>query len=228
MPAPPASAVAAMMDRPLAPALRAASCGRDLVFLNLADGAYDLMAGAADLAQVSPSGRRLELADTDLEAELRSEGRIVDRADLSDDRPLPDLPRRSALTEPPPAWSGSEWSRLVAAWADLGFTYRGRPFLASIQRPGRTVEAPTASPGAILRRARGVHQHLPWIPMQGDCMFRCALLLRALTPTERANVRWVFGVKTWPFYAHCWLQYDDVALTDHHEPLAGFSPIYAV
>ena len=67
----------------------------------------------------------------------------------------------------------------------------------------------------------------PWLPLDGVCLFRSGMLaafLRALghRPT------WVFGVRTWPFQAHCWLQADDVALDDEAERLCAFAPILGV
>ena len=39
---------------------------------------------------------------------------------------------------------------------------------------------------------------------------------------------WVFGVRTWPFSAHCWLQVGLTALDDDLERLAAYTPIMAV
>jgi hypothetical protein len=35
----------------------------------------------------------------------------------------------------------------------------------------------------------------------------------------------VFGVRTWPFHAHCWLQCDDVVLDDQADRVAAYAPI---
>ncbi|WP_312062938.1 lasso peptide biosynthesis B2 protein [Brevundimonas sp.] len=39
---------------------------------------------------------------------------------------------------------------------------------------------------------------------------------------------WVFGVRTWPFSAHCWLQVGDVLLDDDLDRVALYTPIMAV
>jgi hypothetical protein len=39
---------------------------------------------------------------------------------------------------------------------------------------------------------------------------------------------WVFGVKTEPFYAHCWLQQGDYVFNDTPDFIKGFSPILVV
>jgi hypothetical protein len=39
---------------------------------------------------------------------------------------------------------------------------------------------------------------------------------------------WVFGVKTEPFYAHCWVQQGDYVFNDTPDFIKGFSPILVV
>jgi hypothetical protein len=39
---------------------------------------------------------------------------------------------------------------------------------------------------------------------------------------------WVFGVKTDPFYAHCWVQQGDLVFNDSPDFIKGFSPILVV
>ena len=39
---------------------------------------------------------------------------------------------------------------------------------------------------------------------------------------------WVFGVKTDPFYAHCWVQQGDFVFNDSPDFIKGFSPILVV
>lgn len=67
----------------------------------------------------------------------------------------------------------------------------------------------------------------PWLPIDGRCLFRSEML-RAYLRALGHEVTWVFGVRTWPFRAHCWLQVEDVALDDEAERLAAYQPIMAV
>ena len=67
----------------------------------------------------------------------------------------------------------------------------------------------------------------PWLPRQGACLFRASVLLRALRHAGE-NATWVFGVRTWPFSAHCWLQIADCVLDDDPERVALYTPIMAV
>ena len=40
--------------------------------------------------------------------------------------------------------------------------------------------------------------------------------------------RWVFGVRTRPFAAHCWLQHEQLVLNDTAERVSAYTPIMAV
>ena len=62
---------------------------------------------------------------------------------------------------------------------------------------------------------------------------REACLLDSLTLTHflaRYGVfpTWIFGVKTDPFYAHCWVQEGDFVFNDSPDFIKGFSPILVV
>ncbi|KAK0342036.1 hypothetical protein LTR94_023885 [Friedmanniomyces endolithicus] len=67
----------------------------------------------------------------------------------------------------------------------------------------------------------------PWLPWQGDCLQR-AFLLHTHLHHHGMDARWVFGVRTWPFLAHCWVQIDDIVVGDSLSRTNGFTPIMAV
>lgn len=75
--------------------------------------------------------------------------------------------------------------------------------------------------------ARLFDQWMPWVPGQGQCLYR-AYLLRAFLASRGRGSTWVFGVRTWPFSAHCWLQVGDVLLDDDLDRVALYTPIMAV
>lgn len=70
-------------------------------------------------------------------------------------------------------------------------------------------------------------RRLPWIPGQGACLYR-AFVLRSLLRHCQEDATWVFGVRTWPFAAHCWLQVGDAVLDDSPKRVALYTPIMAV
>ncbi|HKS57302.1 MAG TPA: lasso peptide biosynthesis B2 protein [Steroidobacteraceae bacterium] len=59
------------------------------------------------------------------------------------------------------------------------------------------------------------------------CLFDCYVLLLFYSRYELIPL-WVFGIRTRPFGAHCWLQLDKYAVTGGHEFLRGFTPIMTV
>jgi hypothetical protein len=68
---------------------------------------------------------------------------------------------------------------------------------------------------------------MPWVPGQGACLHRAFLLLFMLRRAG-ADAVWVFGVRTWPFSAHCWVQVGDAVLDDDPERVSRYTPIMAV
>lgn len=65
---------------------------------------------------------------------------------------------------------------------------------------------------------------LPWTPHQGACLYRAFVLLSMLRRSGQ-DAAWVFGVRIWPFSAHCWLQFDDAVLDDDPERIGLYTPI---
>ncbi|OIQ70741.1 hypothetical protein GALL_476450 [mine drainage metagenome] len=108
-------------------------------------------------------------------------------------------------------------------------SFRGRSFawiLAQAQRDARLL--PAAAPSRRTRDLTAAFQACqPWIPFQGACLYRSFLLREALRRLGEP-VWWVFGVQTWPFEAHCWLQVGDVVLDDWVERVVAYTPILAV
>lgn len=219
------------MNRYLREGLHAARTGRDLVLLDVETGLYDLLAGAGEQISVDPSGRRLNVRAAALDAFLCEVGLVVPEQDFQASLPLPALPTRSVLggdVRP----TGRERLAFIAAWVEMGVHYYGQGLPALLRRghprPVEPASVQRALASPLERQAAVFHQLSPWAPVAGDCVFRCFMLLRALQAKERAGVHWVFGVRTWPFYAHCWVQQGEVSLTDYAEPLVAFTPIFAL
>lgn len=214
------------MERPLAPHVFAALHGRDLVLLDLDRGDYDLIAGAEGALTLSEDRRQLRCSDDGLAMELDAMGLFgaevtpVSRAD-------PCWPVCSAITESKAQTAFADLGWMAAGLIDMAVRYHGRS-LGQLLGHARRLE--TLGPGdeaAVLLMARSFDRLSIWLPFQGDCLYRCFFLLRRLGSAGR-SVDWVFGVRTWPFYAHCWLQLGDTVLTDATDRLASFSPILVV
>ena len=79
----------------------------------------------------------------------------------------------------------------------------------------------------LLAQARLFNAVLPWSPVQGACLFQATLLLEFLAARGLA-ADWVFGVRTWPFSAHCWVQAGGAVLNDTVERVAPYRQILRV
>ncbi len=117
-----------------------------------------------------------------------------------------------------PAWR--HW-RAVGKAAIVAARGRRRAFDRLL--PDRTPGAPPPSPD-LLRDLAVFRRLAPWLPLDGLCLYR-SHLLRTYLETLGHSVDWMFGVRTWPFRAHCWLQAGDVALDDEAERVAAYHPI---
>lgn len=60
-----------------------------------------------------------------------------------------------------------------------------------------------------------------------ECLFD-SLALSEFLSFYGAFPRWVFGVRTNPFAAHCWLQHDGIVVNDSPEHVGRFMPIMAI
>ncbi len=114
---------------------------------------------------------------------------------------------------------------MAKGWMLMMRRFYGQSFTRIIAK-ARNRPAPTGEIDAarLCRCARVFDRLSVWTPFQGECLYRCQMLLQLLG-AEGVGVDWVFGVRTWPFYAHCWLQAGEFVLTDRPERLTMFSPI---
>ena len=79
-------------------------------------------------------------------------------------------------------------------------------------------------PVRLVRWVGAARQARPWIPFEGECLQR-SFLLRHVLARRGIAADWIFGVRTWPFAAHCWLQIDDLVVGDRLERVALYTPI---
>jgi hypothetical protein len=103
--------------------------------------------------------------------------------------------------------------------------FRNRPLEQLIARSrGSTLKAKPSDQRRISLRASAYRKVLPFLPREGACLQR-AWQLRQVLASDGLAVDWVFGVRTWPFFAHCWLQHEDLVVADRFEHVRAFTPI---
>lgn len=139
-------------------------------------------------------------------------------------------PRRTARAwldaEPQLARAPMGWRHLVALARAAVSAHRAEHRAFAVRLADLGAPDPSLTP-ALLRDLAIFRRLSPWLPLDGACLFR-SQMLRAYLAALGHGVSWRFGVRTWPFRAHCWLQVEDLALDDEAERLAAFHPIMAV
>lgn len=193
-----------------------------------ADAYFCVPGGAARLRPTSDL-RGLDPDDPEAALRLRASHLVVSGQSPQATAPPPDLPQRALPEWPGRSLTPNEARRLVAALADLPRYYAGRPLgriLKCAERAGER-RGRAAAASEALRLASVFEAAAIWLPIPRKCLIRSFVLLRFL---QRSGCRatWVFGVRTWPFGAHCWIQLDDVALDDAPDRLAAYTPILGV
>lgn len=209
--------------------LVAAARDEDLVLLDLRRGDYVCAPGAAAGLRIDRAHQRAEALDGRLVAAL------VDADCL---RPGPGA--RARIDFPPPAardlagtgavrLSRAPRKAIVAAILDMvsGYWTANFPQIVSRARQRQSAVMAGCSPARVMETAQAVAEILPWVPFQGDCLFR-ALLLQAALRRRGHGASLVLGVQTWPFEAHAWVQSGDLVLDDGLDHVSGFTPILAV
>ena len=207
-----------------------ATVGEDLVCLDVAAGTYACALGLGEAVGRPDAQGRVDIASHDAAEALAKAGLVVDHAQAAGRRRTapPPLPTLSAWRAAQAAVKRADQCRMAGAYGLALRRYFGRPFASVMAFAARG-----ASPGAtaplceVGHDAQVFDQLLPYAPFQGECLLRSFMLLMFLRLAGR-NARWVLGVQTYPFQAHCWLQAGDTVLDDAAERVCGYTPIFAV
>ncbi|WP_415289134.1 lasso peptide biosynthesis B2 protein [Brevundimonas sp. S1H14] len=218
----PASAATLRFEtRMLREGVHFAAVGADLVILDLRSDTYSCLPHAASALRIL--GSSVE-ADVELMRFLADAG-FIGGAPRRSARPIPALPVRGFRCR-------SGVSSVMASAHMLVAVVKARrlgpnpPLQALIdalpRKPvARFDNAKAAAVTAAFTRL------MPWAPGQGACLHRAFLLLFMLR-CAGADAIWTFGVRTWPFSAHCWLQVGDAVLDDDPERVSRYTPIMAI
>jgi hypothetical protein len=214
------------MARHLSPTTHLVKIGDDVVVLDTRTKTYFCLAAAAATIRVGPEGVAFDEAD--LAEEFERAGLLGDLPSQTTLPPLP-LPNQDLGLQVAQRVRPGDVLLILAAWTTMLVSYHFVRFdrIVATARRGRCAEgADTLSKDAKALVAT-FERMLAWLPFQGVCLYRSFLLLRVLR-WRGHDARWVFGVRTWPFHAHCWLQVGDAALDDTADRLQGLTPIMVV
>lgn len=209
----------------LADSVYAARIDDDVVLLDVRRGEYYCLAGAAVAFDFDPAAPRI------LDEDLRE---ALTRGDLLSETPSASrLEIGSAghgqLTLAPVALRAGEATDALASYAVMMRRFYGRGFgsIVAYAQHNRPRKVWSVDATRLERRVAAFRTWLPWAPFPGVCLFRSFMLL-AFLRRAHLDASWVFGVRTWPFEAHCWLQHGDLVLDDTADNVLGYTPIFRV
>jgi hypothetical protein len=208
---------------PFTPHAHGVSVGPDLVFLDVSQDAYVCLPGAG-AAIIAPGDAAIETTDQALLGVLQQAG--LTGSTLAPRHMAPravgELPRARQ-----PVSGGDVRGGMVMTWPTAR-RYRGR--FANLIAWGQCADASlleaSTKPCETARRiAHRFQRRWPWAVGRGQCLHRAFLLLSQLR-AGGCDAAWVFGVRTYPFEAHCWLQIGDTVLDDPIGRLAAYQPLF--
>lgn len=118
-----------------------------------------------------------------------------------------------------PAW---RCARRVSVQCLFDFPHRSvRSLTGGLAEARAKLGRPSTDLGAWVR---AFEAWSPWWPYQGACLYRAYVRLKFLHAGGH-DANWVFGVRLWPFQAHCWLQAGDLVIGDRIHRVRAFTPI---
>lgn len=213
----------------LRPDVHGVTIGDDAVFLGVAHDRYVCVPQVAGLLVADAAHRVLGVADPGFAEDLRHAGLLAVE-------PVPRVPL-AAIAKPTKSALGDTFARprwrdgvaAACAMADLAQGYWRQPLssLVAWAAEGAGPQGDQPPSASMLDVVASFHRWAPFAPAPGKCLLRSFMLLRLLR-RHGHDARWVFGVRTWPFRAHCWLQAGDVVLDDDVEALVALTPILVV
>ncbi|MCA0355443.1 MAG: lasso peptide biosynthesis B2 protein [Brevundimonas sp.] len=204
----------------LAEGIHAVRVGEDLVLLDLAADAYLCLPECGDLRI---EGRRA-LGSMDDLLRLAAE-ELVHPTSAPDDRVPPPALRSARLPPAPPIRPTlRDLATFGVIWLDV---VRRRPTLLDLSRRYARRRRRRSDPDALAARVEVFRQLLPLAPWTGACLLQAELLLRFLNAAD-LDADWVFGVRTFPFLAHCWLQIGEQCVSEAPETLTVYRPIMVI
>lgn len=203
-----------------APGIHLVSVEDDIVILNVPGDRYHCLPAAAKDIDIREDGR-IASRDPEMLAVLVAAGIATPLAPETRRTGIRRAARELPL-DPAPGRADILSAGLALAASTIAF--RGQSLSQLISRdaaPGTTPAFDEALMGRLVGAARIAR---PWIPSEGECLQR-AFQLRRFLARRGIAVDWVFGVRTWPFGAHCWLQSGDMLVGDRLERVGRYTPI---
>lgn len=215
-----------------APHIHLAAVNEDVILLDLDGDRYDCLLDAARWLFPGDQGR-IQALNPEAADALVSAGIATPVPLSAPRRPLLRPRREVAPSSHPPR---GEVLRAFFTQASATMLFQRKSLLELVRlAPSGAIQAArplarlkkSAAPPDVAVLTSAARLARPWIPFEGECLQRSFQLGRYLAFRGVAT-DWVFGVRTWPFSAHCWLQAGDLVVGDRLERVRRYTPILAV
>lgn len=206
-----------------APGVHMARVAEDIVVLDRSADAYNCLLGAAEAIRPGKGGS-IDVSDMEIMRELLAAGIATQNPPQSLWRepvaPTRELPRTNRAFR-------TEIFRAGIALGIAAYTFRARS-LDELTAAGSSAACPSSDVDEIRldRLVAAARTARPWVPFDGECLRR-SYQLRYFLRMEGIATQWLFGVRTWPFAAHCWLQIGNLVVGDRLERVRFYTPILA-
>jgi Transglutaminase-like superfamily len=233
----------------LSPHVHVCVAGRQVILLDLERDKYLAVAHAHPVgrwvrgwpslasAPAAAVGGTEPSAEPELLTKMISQGLLVtDAAVGKEAAPVVAREPQSALVEydlnvQPRASLGHLW-HLFTAFAAAKWSLKCRPIKDVVEatrlRKARAPLSPVVDVAALRPLvASFIHLRPLFFTARQACLLDSLTLIHFLA-RYGAFPDWVFGVKTDPFYAHCWVQQGDFVFNDTPDYIRAFSPILVV
>lgn len=208
---------------PIGPAnyVRIADLDGDLVFFDIERDDYKAVARCDAVAtSVALHDGPIDLGD-DVLAALLEQGLLVEGKGSW--LPEPRATRTALMNQPPkPPSFRSIFHFLRAGFATWQMTRREEMWWATrLSTPDSPTAKSPAEVAALAAQFAGLRTYAPWT---GRCFIQSMMLMKFLA-AHGVYASWVFGVRTHPFEAHCWVEWNEMVLNDTLDHSNWFSVI---
>lgn len=201
--------------------VHAVGVGEALVVLDIARDEYlCLPFGSGDLSRHANGALTIEPGYA---ARALGEAGLLTSEPPQTPRRVPPKPSRTVIHERAPTGAGlADAASAIAAAFDVRNARRRGGVSSYLSLD--VADDRSRDQSAVEMAAKWFWKVGPWLPLEGECLVRSATLMRFLA-RQGLSADWVFGVRLWPFMAHCWVQLEDACLNDDVERLVAYTPL---
>jgi hypothetical protein len=204
--------------------------GGQVIFLDVEEDRYFRLPSRLNAAFERVAASGLEPGDCQSLAALIDRGMLIEDQAAAGLRPPPAIPpaTRDFLEAPCPVPGLAQVAKTMLAELQITSLLRRRSLLHVLEAIEQEGVRPCTSSSEIDVRLGGIVAASMAVALVLRAADRClvrALAVHRACSRSGATVKLVFGVRTDPFAAHCWVQLEEMVLVGEFEQVRLFTPI---